>query len=1303
MKKIKNLLFFLTLFFIIEKSVAQTNYSWNNVAIGGGGFVSAVISAPNDPNVFYARTDVGGAYRWDEANQRWISLMDWVSVNERGLLGIDGIAVDPNVPGRLYMLAGTSYWNDGKSMFLRSEDYGESWETFDVTSQFKAHGNGMGRANGERIAVDPNNSNVIFCGTRFNGLWKSTDRGSSWQQVSSFPLTTATANQAGVCVVLFDPASGNGTSSQTIYAGVSRAGENLYVSQDGGESWTLMANRPTEGEIMPQRMAISADGSKLYITYGNGGGPHAMLWDGVTDYYNRGAVFKCEVATSSWTNISPQDFYQDLDALSDENIHYGAYSGISIDPQNEDRILVTSINSWRGTQYWNVEGSWKDVWGDNIFLTEDGGESWREMFRFYWTEGGFSPDYEMLSENGIPWIVGNTIHWNGAAVIDPYNSERAFVTSGNGVFATENLSEMDSVGEWVNNEQVYTYIGKSNWKFVAHGIEETVPEEVVSIPGGPLVSAILDYDGFVHEDITQAAPTGRHQTIIQGQSVAMGSTTGLAFAYNSPNNMAKSAGTSANVNGNEVEICAVTLSSDGGLSWNQIYAEPSPVSVIPTSGKLSKGKLAMSADGAVVVWAPFSNQPAPWDPSQTTNMGHPELFYYQNSSWSKSEGIEFYCRPAADTQNENVFYAYNKDNGYLYVSQDKGASFQQAGYAGTSSFMAARAVPAYEGHVYVPLAPNGGLAVTTDMGASFSNVEGVSSCEAVGFGKEISAGAYPTIFIYGTVGGVTGVFRSTDQGQSWLRVNDDEHEYGGLANGEFIVGDANVFGRVYMSTAGRGIVYGEATDEASNNAPIALFTTSVTEGELPLTVDFDASASYDPDGDALSYLWNFGDGETASGLTASHAYATAGQFAASLTVSDGSLSASKSIVITVNDPAVNQPPVAVASSDVSTGQAPLLVQFSGEESRDPEGAGLSYTWDFGDGIGSSEMSPTHEFELVGNYLVVLTVSDGEWTATDSLNITVIAEGENQLPIAAFEVDIAEGLAPLTVNFDGSQSYDPDGEIVAYEWSFGNGEAQTGSVVTYTFTEAGDFEVILSVTDNEGGFGTTALIISVEEENTGGGDCDFNLPMTTALPSLNKTYNYIYVIGEGPDLSNFTGVTINWDLNLNGLWQFSIQTNNGNPAWYKDLRENMTYAFNTAAPEVTFSGSGVAGMDGAYWIGLDGENLVLTAQSGAYSIYCAATEGYPCQESNQRQLIEREMEITVYPNPVKGSQLHIVLDDQLNALGELTIYTINGQEILTQKLNAYRNLISLPFNGHQQFYLLKISQGQRQVVKKILIE
>jgi hypothetical protein len=688
-------------------------YTWKTVTLGGGGFVSAVIASLAEQNLFFARTDVGGLFRWNEGTSSWVALTDWVSEDQTGYLGVDSVALDPEDAGRVYALVGIDYFNGGKTAILRSTDKGNTFTVTEVTSQFKTHGNGMGRQNGERLAVDPNLSSTLLCGSRRNGLFKSTDYGASWSAVSSFPVTT-TSNDNGISFVMFDKASSSvGSATQRIFVGVSRLGAaNVYMSNNGGSTWAEVPNAPATTQ-MPQRAALASSGM-LYVTYANGAGPTG---NGGTEPMNAGSIWKYDTVGGGWTNITPAGVTP-------------PFSGISVDASDANHLVATTINT-----YWQQPWGW----GDHIYVSTNGGSSWTDIV---------GADKPTMDVNGMPWIEGHAIHWAGTATFDPNNSNRVFVTSGNGIFATSNLNA-----------------STSTWKFMSKGLEETVPLEAVSLPGKGFATVIGDYDGFVTTNL-DVSPAGVH-------APSMGTTGALALAGATPSTMVRLGS-------------SMYKTTDYGTSWTQV----------PLTGGGSRGTVALSANGSVILWTPESSTTT----YRTANDG---------SMWTTVTGLSINAPVIGDSVNSNKFYAYNPNGGAFYLSTDGGSSFSQVSTPGGGGAWKLRAVPGVEGDIWIALRGNG-LTRSTDSGSTFTTLTGVQRADAVGFGKADAGKTFPTVFIWGVAdNGPVGIYRSTDAGATWLRINDDQHQYGGPGNGQFIVGDMNVFGRVYMSTAGRGTVYGE--------------------------------------------------------------------------------------------------------------------------------------------------------------------------------------------------------------------------------------------------------------------------------------------------------------------------------------------------------------------------------------------------------------------------------------------------------------------------------------------------------------
>jgi photosystem II stability/assembly factor-like uncharacterized protein len=712
---------------------------WRNVVIGGGGFVTGIIVHPTERGLMYARTDVGGAYRWDAAAQKWAPITDWIGAADDNLFGIESIGVDARDPNRVYLAAGT--YGRGNAAILRSDDRGQTFQRTDVP--FKMGGNENGRFNGERLAVDPNLGTILFFGTRRDGLWKSTDRGAHWAKVESFPdvkqLSQASETSSGgaradfgfgrqqpvgVMAVVLDPSSGQpGAATPVVYAAFSGNGTNLFVSRDAGQSWAAVTNEPIG--LRPIHLVRALDGI-FYVTYGREPGPSAM-----TD----GAVWKFNPKDGAWTDITP--------VKPKEPMQRFGYGGIAVDAQHPSTVMVSTFNHWDPR--------------DEIFRSTNGGASWKRLM------GGAVWDHSYA-----PYTKPLTPHWIGEVQINPFDSDQVYFTTGYGIWACTNATAADA-GQ------------ATHWVFLDQGLEETVPWVLLSPPeGAHLLSGVADVDGFRHDDLNASPAKGAFT------GPRFGGTEDLAFAGKNPSLIVRTG-----VGGRRATVHAA-ISEDGGETWKLLASD------LP--GARGGGSIALSADGKTIVWTPRREAP-----SASVDRG---------TSWAACAGLESGSRVIADPVNAARFYAFDPRAGTVLASSNGAVTFAPTGASfapaqGERGFGQGNAIlhatPGLEGDLWLAFR-NNGLAHSTNGGTNFVKIERGEGADAFGFGKAAPGKSFPALYLAGNVGRLQGLFRSDDVGQSWVRIDDDRHRFGRIG---YLTGDPRVYGRVYLATGGRGVVYGD--------------------------------------------------------------------------------------------------------------------------------------------------------------------------------------------------------------------------------------------------------------------------------------------------------------------------------------------------------------------------------------------------------------------------------------------------------------------------------------------------------------
>jgi hypothetical protein len=720
--------------------------SWRNAKWGGGGYVTGLIFHPTSANLLYARTDIGGAYRWNQAAMSWVPITDGFSAAESFFQGAESIALDPNDDQLVYMSTGL-YSSDGATARLYiSGDRGDHWTS--VNLPFSTGANNNGRGIGERMMVDPNKPSILFYGSRTAGLWKSADSGRTWTQVTSLSslkvsaaqISAAGGSTMGVELVVYDTGTkGTGTATQTIYtavapdyASVASLSSSLYRSTDGGASWNPVST-PVTGYHIPH-MVRAADGL-LYVAFTQGAGPGDS---------GPGRFYKFDGST--WTLLA--------------STNAGGYGGVSVYGSGATTRIALGVS-----------GTWGNYSGKQVVqLSDDDGLTWHEI------------EAATSGETASGWV--------DDIEIDPSDRDHILHIHGGGIIETRNASSTSPT-----------------WSGSVDGIEENAVAWLVTPPAGSAPYKVINSAGDIG--------TWVHTNLATKPTLGPDSNWNSAFAADIAWSNSLYIATIGTANWNNNSGYGF-WSGNGGLTWTAFATLPSGAATSPSY----EASIAVTSPNNAV-WAPSNSVP-----SYTTNNGASWTLTNLPTLPSIGTGIGRGYHLAADRINTNKVYAYDSGGhwwgtaGKVYVSTDGGHTFTLSaaatGLAPNHFSTSSLAVnPNAEGDLW--LVDGNAVYHSTDSGATwqklstFASIWGsnawpdVYGATAVALGKAKAGATYSAaVYVVGVVNGVWGVYRSDDGGASWARFNDDAHQFGGIG---VIAADQNVYGRLYITGNGRGVLY----------------------------------------------------------------------------------------------------------------------------------------------------------------------------------------------------------------------------------------------------------------------------------------------------------------------------------------------------------------------------------------------------------------------------------------------------------------------------------------------------------------
>lgn len=621
------------------------------------------------------------------------------------------------------------------------------------------------------LVTDEKEPNRVYLLAGMYNMWKaavlcSEDYGETWS-ITELDFAAGGNEPNRFCDrLMIDP-----NDNKTLYIG--SRGSGLWVSHDYGASFTKVESFPTLG------LDYKEDGYSFGITAiafdpasSNDGEPCQTIYVGTGDKMS----FVSKDGGATWAEIEgqPKGYLPYHIYVQDNYVYFvlGANAGPYQVSGGTIRRYDTATGEWTDITPVEAKHGWGDLeidpnnpqimyastmgkWGANendcIYRTTDGGVTWEGLFEGDGENRIFEMDYSVakwLDWGGetakLGWMMGDM-------EIDPFNSDEIVYGTGATIFRSKNLTKW---GEETIVFEVY-----------CEGLEETAVNGLCAPNSDEirLYSAMGDIDGFAHTDVDKAPDH-------LNDNGSLGGALTITCGYQNPDVVVRTG----------MSEPPLAVSTDGGDTWSNIRK--------PAKGGDS-GQAAVNSDGSVIYW---------------TNSSAAAVFKSEDNgkSWVQLEKTLAKPKLAADCFNPDVLYAYT--SGALYISKDRGETFKVSPLFIPEGCEIV-ASPEKEGELWLATA-YGGVFLVTDYGEGECIKKNIQSASQVAIGAPETEGGPMTLYAIGTNNSIYGIWRSTDSGESWQRINDDMHQFGAI--GTSLAADQKVFGQVYFGSNGRGILMG---------------------------------------------------------------------------------------------------------------------------------------------------------------------------------------------------------------------------------------------------------------------------------------------------------------------------------------------------------------------------------------------------------------------------------------------------------------------------------------------------------------